>query len=221
MVFAACADLVGLYTFDRANPLEAVIGSPAMEGVSPDNNKQPVLSDTTSTITLVNDAAVLGSRTGVISVPSRSTLAIPNPGLAKDWTIVLPFYCPENATWRSFFKFEPGADKDGSLFIHNNTDIGATSYTQGLSGIVGAWHQLTVSSANGTQTVWYDTTKLGQTRTWNIAGISLLLFSFDKKLSTARCKLCSLSLTCADSIRPTKSSPWPLPPSVMPGTAAC
>ena len=175
----AAADLVGLYTFDGANPLEAVIGSPAKEGVTTGNNQQPVLSDTIATISLVNDATVLGTRTGVVAVPSRSTLAIPNPGLRKNWTIVLPFYCPANATWRCFFKLNNGADKDGSLFIHNNTDIGASSYTKGLSGMIGAWHQLTVSSANGTQTVWYDTTKLEQTRSWDIAGLSLLLFSFD------------------------------------------
>ena len=47
VVFAACADLVGLYTFDRTNPLEAVIGSPAKEGVTSGNNQQPVLSDKT------------------------------------------------------------------------------------------------------------------------------------------------------------------------------
>ena len=179
VVFAACADLVGLYTFDRTNPLEAVIGSPAKEGVTSGNNQQPVLSDTISTISLVSDGAVLGARTGVVAVPARSTLAIPNPGLAKNWTIVLPFYCPDTANWRCFFKFDPSASADGSLFIKNNTDIGAQSYTTSLPGIVGAWHQLTVSSANGTQTIWYDTTKLDQTRGWNIAGLSLLLFSFD------------------------------------------
>ena len=182
---SAPADLVGFYTFDRANPLEATIGSPAKEGVTTGNNQQPVLSDTISTISLVSDAAVLGTRTGVVAVPVRSALAVPNPGLAKDWTIVLPFYCPGNENWRCFFKFDPGADKDGSLFIKNNADIGAQSYTTGLPGIVGAWHQLTVSSANGTQTVWYDTTKLGQTRTWNLAGLSLLLFSFDNSAEDA------------------------------------
>ena len=175
----AAADLVGLYTFDRANPLEAVIGSPAKEGVMSENNAQPALSDTMSTITLVADADVLGARTGVVAVPSKSTLAIPNPGLAKDWTIVLPFYCPDSAKWRCFFKFDNSAGGDGSLFINNDTDIGAGSYTTGIQGIVGAWHQLTVSSANGTQTIWYDQRKLDQTRDWNIAGLSLLLFSFD------------------------------------------
>ena len=179
LALPASADLVGLYTFDRANPFEAVIGSPAQEGVMSGNNTQPVLSDTRSTITLVDDADVLGARTGVIAVPSRSTLAVPNPGLQKDWTIAFWFYAPENATWRCFFKFDNNANGDGSLFIHNNTDIGASQYTTGLSGIVGAWHQLTVSSANGTQTVWYDQTKLNQTRSWDIAGMSLLLFSFD------------------------------------------
>ena len=34
----AAADLVGLYTFDGANPLEAVIGSPAKEGVTTGNS---------------------------------------------------------------------------------------------------------------------------------------------------------------------------------------
>ena len=127
VVFAALGDLVGLYTFDRTNPLEAVIGSPAKEGVTSGNNQQPVLSDTISTISLVSDGTVLGTRTGVIAVPARSTLAIPNPGLAKNWTIVLPFYCPDTANWRCFFKFDPSASADGSLFIKNNNDIGAQS----------------------------------------------------------------------------------------------
>ena len=77
----AFADLVGLYTFDGSNPLEAVIGSPAKEGVSSGNNQAATLTDTMSTLSLVLDSAVLGDRTGVIAVPSRSTLAIPNPGL--------------------------------------------------------------------------------------------------------------------------------------------
>ena len=179
LALSAGADLVGLYTFDRANPLEAVIGSPAKEGVTSGNNQQPALSDSLSTISLVVDGTVLGTRTGVVAVPVRSALAIPNPGLAKDWTIVLPFYCPGSAPWRCFFKFDNVAGNDGSLFIKNDADIGASSYTQGLPDILDAWHQLTVSSANGTQTVWYDTTKLGQTRSWNLAGLSLLLFSFD------------------------------------------
>ena len=53
------ANLVGLYTFDGANPLEAVIGSPANEGVTSGNNQQPVLSDAISTISLVSDGTVL------------------------------------------------------------------------------------------------------------------------------------------------------------------
>ena len=180
VVFAACADLVGLYTFDRTNPLEAVIGSPAKEGVTSGNNQQPVLSDTISTISLVSDGTVLGARTGVVAVPARSTLAIPNPGLQKNWTITFWFYAPGNANWRCFFQFgNPANNDDGSLFIKNNTDIGAGSYTTGIQGIVGAWHQLTVSSANNTQTIWYDRTKLNQTRGWNIAGESLLQFSLD------------------------------------------
>ena len=59
MVFAACADLVGLYTFDGADPLDAVIGVPAYEGVCPENKKPPVLSDILQTITLVTDPDVL------------------------------------------------------------------------------------------------------------------------------------------------------------------
>jgi len=181
MVFAACADLVGLYTFDGANPLEAVIGSPAKEGVATGNNQVATLTDTMSTLSMVSDTAVLGDRTGVIAVPSRSTLAVPNPGLQKNWTIVFSFYVPENATWRCFFQFgSSGNSSDGSLFIRSNTDIGASgSYTTGILGIVGAWHQLVVSSANNTQTIWLDQQKLDQTRGWDIAGMSLLQFSLD------------------------------------------
>ena len=176
----AAADLVGLYTFDRANPLEAVIGSPAKEGVSSGNNQAATLTDTMSTLSMVSDTAVLAGRTGVIAVPSKSTLAVPNPGLQKDWTIAFWFYAPANAGWRCFFQFgNPANNDDGSLFIKNNTDIGAGSYTTGIQGIVGAWHQLTVSSANGTQTIWFDAQKLGETRSWNIAGLSLLQFSLD------------------------------------------
>ena len=180
LVFAANAGLVGLYTFDRTNPLEAVIGSPAKEGVSPGNGQAATLDNTMSTLSMVSDTAVLGDRIGVIAVPSRSTLAVPNPGLQKDWTITFWFYAPDNANWRCFFQFGSAANSgNGSLFIRNNTDIGAQSYTTGIQGIVGAWHQLTVSSANNTQTIWYDTTKLDQTRGWNIAGMSLLQFSLD------------------------------------------
>ena len=177
----AFADLVGLYSFDGSNPLEAVIGSPAKEGVSSGNNQAATLTDTMSTLSLVLDSAVLGDRTGVIAVPSRSTLAIPNPGLQKNWTIAFSFYVPENAPWRCFFQFgSSGNSSDGSLFIRSNTDIGASgSYTTGISGIVGAWHQLVVSSANNTQTIWLDQQKLDQTRAWDIAGMSLLQFSLD------------------------------------------
>ena len=204
LALPAYAELVGLYTFDRTNPLEAVIGSPAKEGVTSGNNQQPVLSDTISTISLVSDGTVLGARTGVVAVPARSTLAIPNPGLAKNWTIVLPFYCPDTANWRCFFKFDPSASADGSLFIKNNSQIGAGSYDN-TSGIVGAWHQLTVSSANGTQTIWYDTTKLGQTRSWNIAGLSLLLFSFDNSAEDALMYLDDIRLY--DETAPTEVFP--------------
>ena len=180
LAMPAAADLVGLYTFDRANPFEAVIGSPAKEGVSSGDNQAATLTDTITTLSMVTDAAALGDRTGVIAVPSRSTLAVPNPGLQKDWTITFWFYAPDNAAWRCFFQFvSPENSGDGSLFIRNNADIGAQSYTTGILGIVGAWHQLTVSSANNTQTIWYDQRKLDQTRSWNLAGMSLLQFSLD------------------------------------------
>ena len=179
MVSAASADLVGLYTFDGANPLEAVIGSPAKDGVA-NKNSAATMSDAMVTLSTVSDAAVLGDRTGVISVPSYSTLAIPNPGLQKDWTIAFWFYVPETAKYHCFFQFgNPANSGDGSLFIRNGTDIGAGSYTEGISGIVGAWHQLVVSSSNNTQTVWFDQQKLNQTRSWNIAGMALLQFSLD------------------------------------------
>ena len=180
LALPAHAGLVGLYTFDRANPLEAVIGSPAKEGVSSGNNQAATLTDTMSTLSMVSDTAVLAGRTGVIAVPSRSTLAVPNPGLQKDWTIAFWFYAPANAGWRCFFQLgNPANNDDGALFIKNNTDIGAGSYTTGIQGIVGAWHQLVVSSANNTQTIWFDQRKLDQTRAWEIAGMSLLQFSLD------------------------------------------
>ena len=174
----ASAGLVGLYTFDGANPLEAVIGSPAKEGVAA-KNTAATLTDTMSTLSTVTDAAVLGGRTGVIAVPSYSTLAVPNPGLQKDWTIAFWFYAPANADWRCFFQFSGPNTGDGALFVRGNVEIGAGGVYDGASGIVGAWHQLVVSSANNTQTIWYDTTKLGHTRSWDIAGMSLLQFSLD------------------------------------------
>ena len=178
MVFAASADLVGLYTFDGADPLASTIGAPALEGAASANNAAPALTNILQTISLVTDTDVLGDRRGVVSVPSKSTLAIPNPGLQKNWTIVLPFYCPANAGWRCFFQFNQKNDGDGSLFIKNNAQIGASSYDN-TSGIVGAWHQLTVSCANGTATVWYDAQKLGNKRSWTLPGNGLLYFSLD------------------------------------------
>ena len=178
MVFAACADLVGLYTFNGADPLASTIGAPALEGVVSANGTAPALTNILQTISPVTDADVLGTRHGVVSVPSKSTLAIPNPGLRKDWTIVLPFYCPVEASWRCFFQFTQRNNSDGSLFIKNNAQIGASSYDN-TSGIVGKWHQLTVSCTNGTATVWYDAQKLGNTRSWTLPGNGLIYFSLD------------------------------------------
>ena len=178
LALPASADLVGLYTFDGANPLEAVIGVPAYEGVIPANNKPPSLSDTLQTISFVTDPDVLGTRSSVIAVPVKSTLAIPNPGLLKDWTIVLPFYCPDNANYRCFLSLSPSNGGDGSLFIKNNAQIGASSYDN-TAGIVGAWHQLVISSENNSQTVWYDSQKLVNTRSWTLPGTGLLYFSLD------------------------------------------
>ena len=172
------ADLVGLYAFDGANPLDAVIGVPAYEGVIPANSKPPALSDTLQTISLVTDPDVLGTRTGVVSVPSKSTLAIPNPGLLKDWTIVLPFYCPDNANWRCFLQLDQSNGGDGALFIKSNSQIGCGGYDN-VSGVVGAWHQLTISSENNSQTVWYDSQKLATARSWSLPGNGLLYFSLD------------------------------------------
>ena len=172
------AGLVGLYAFDRTNPFEAAIGSPAKEGTAGNRDTAVALSDTISALSLVTDPAVLGDRTGVIAVPSYSTLAIPNPGLRKNWTIALWFYAPRNAAYHCFFQFNPANDEDGSLFLYNGSQIGCDQYTP-VSGAVGAWHQLTVSSANDVQTIWYDRQRLDQTRNWSIAGMSLLQFSLD------------------------------------------
>jgi hypothetical protein len=177
--FVTRTGLVGLYAFDRTNPFEAVIGSPAKEGTAGNKNTAITLSDTITALSMVTDPAVLGDRTGVIAVPSYSALAIPNPGLQRNWTITFWFYAPESVKYHCFFQFSaPGNNDDGSLFINNGERIGRGEYTD-VDGIVGAWHQLTVSSANNTQTVWYDQTKLNQTRSWNIAGMSLLQFSLD------------------------------------------
>ena len=177
--FVTRTGLVGLYAFDRTNPFEAVIGSPAKEGTAGNKNTAITLSDTITALSMVTDPAVLGDRTGVIAVPSYSALAIPNPGLQKNWTITFWFYAPETADYHCFFQFgSAGNNGDGSLFINRGTQIGCGGYTA-VSGVIGAWHQLTVSSANNTQTVWYDQTKLDQTRSWNIAGMSLLQFSLD------------------------------------------
>ena len=178
LALPAYAELVGLYTFDGADPLDAVIGVPAYEGVCPENKKPPVLSDILQTITLVTDPDVLGARTGVVSVPSKSTLAIPNPGLLKDWTIVVPFYCPDNADWRCFFQFNQSNNDDGALFIKNNAQIGASSYDN-VSGVVGAWHQLVISSEDNSQTIWYDSQKLSNVRSWKLPGNGLIYFSLD------------------------------------------
>ena len=178
MVFAAWGDLVGLYTFNGADPLASTIGAPALEGVVSANNTAPALTNVLQTISLVSDPSVLGDRRGVLSVPTASTLAIPNPGLRKDWTIVLPFYCPDNATYRCFLSLSPSNGGDGSLFIKNNAQIGAGSYDN-ISGLLGAWHQLTVSCANGTATVWYDAQKLSNTRSWTLPGNGLLYFFLD------------------------------------------
>lgn len=171
--------LVGLYAFDRTNPFEAVIGSPAKEGTAGNKNTAVTLSDTITALSMVTDPAVLAGRTGVIAVPSYSTLAIPNPGLQKNWTITFWFYAPQTANYHCFFQFAAaGNNGDGSLFLNGGSQIGCGGYTP-VSGAIGAWHQLVVSSANNTQTVWYDTQKLAQTRNWNLAGMSLLQFSLD------------------------------------------
>ena len=177
--FVTRTGLVGLYAFDRTNPFEAVVGSPAKEGTAGNKDTAVTLSDTITALSMVTDPAVLAGRTGVIAVPSYSTLAIPNPGLQKNWTIVFWFYAPQTAAYHCFFQFDAaGNNGDGSLFLNNGSQIGRGGYTA-VSGAIGAWHQLTVSSANNTQTVWYDRQKLGQTRNWNIAGMSLLQFSLD------------------------------------------
>ena len=67
LALPASADLVGFYAFDRANPLEAVIGSPAKEGVMSSNNTQPALSDSIFTISLVTGSSFVVSAVFVVS----------------------------------------------------------------------------------------------------------------------------------------------------------
>ena len=75
LALGARADLVGHYTFGRVDPLEAVVGAAAQEGVMPSNVNQPVLSATTNTITLVDDASVLGGRGAEVRGASEAELA--------------------------------------------------------------------------------------------------------------------------------------------------
>ena len=175
--------LAALYAFDRSNPFEAVVGSPAKEGTIPIANAAANLS---ATISALSAAAELGGRTGVVSVPPGSTLAIPNPGLQRNWTIALWFYAPAAADRHSFFQFSPANGADASLFLQGGNRIGTenqyTTLTNGAGeavSAVGAWHQLVVSSANNVQTLWFDRQRLDQTRRWDIAGMGLLQFSLD------------------------------------------
>ena len=73
LALPAYAELVGLYTFDGADPLDAVIGVPAYEGVCPENKKPPVLSDILQTITLVTEG--LDDRCSVL-LPRQCGLAL-------------------------------------------------------------------------------------------------------------------------------------------------
>ena len=175
--------LAALYAFDRSNPFEAVVGSPAKEGTIPIPNAPVNLSASISALSAV---AELDGRSGVVSVPPGSTLAVPNPGLQKNWTIALWFYAPAAADRHCFFQFSPANGADGSLFLKDGNQIGAgngfTALTNGVGetvSAVGAWHQLVVSSANNKQTLWFDRQKLNQTRSWDLAGMSLLQFSLD------------------------------------------
>ena len=156
---AARADLVAQYTFARGNPLEAKVGADAKE-----SSGQISYSDTAANIAAVTDEAVLGDRTGVVSVPKGSGLSIKVPDSfdVKNWCMVLHFYAPtsDSSHWRTFWSVSQNNTGDGAIFMRG-TEIGQQSYTSLGSAAKDVWHQLVASTANGITTVWYDTQKLG------------------------------------------------------------
>ena len=179
LLFAALsvrADLVAQYTFARENLLEAKVGTDAKEATG----KNPVaLADAASNLTRVEDTAVLGDRTGVVSIPVGAGLAVPVPAGTGDWALLLSYYAPTEASWRCFFTRSQNNTSDGSLFVRGNTEVGQGGYT-GVGSVVGEWHQVVVSHSGSTSTVWHDATKIGKTWNWSLSGLDWLYVSLDE-----------------------------------------
>lgn len=172
---AARADLVAQFTFARDDLLEAKVGANAKEV---NGRNSATLSDAVENLTRVEDAAVLGDRTGVVAVPSSTGIAVPNPGLEKTWTMVLHYYAPASANWRCFFTRSMNNTGDGSLFIRSNTQAGQGGYTA-VGDVVGAWHQVVVSHSSAGAEVWHDATKLNGSWGWSLSGLDWIYFSLD------------------------------------------
>ena len=172
----ASASLVGHWTFSRDNPLEAKVGSDALEG----SGRSPVsTSATTNALYAVTDPAVLADRIGVLANPKGAGVLLPVPsGLSDTWCLSFDFYVPDYYQWFSFFSLDPNNNSDGYLFLRNGTDIGRSQY-QTLSNLVGGWHQLVVSMEGGTGYVWCDGEKLPQQRSWSLGSTPWILLSMD------------------------------------------
>lgn len=177
---AARSHLVGQWTFSGANPLEAKVGTDAVEGVG----RNPLVkTSTTNTLYAVADPAVLGDRTGVLAVPIGSGILIPVPeGLTTTYCLSFDFFVPVYKQWISLFSLDQNNNSDGYLFIRNGTDIGLSQYTTvGTVGeVIGAWHQLVISMDAGTGTVWYDGTRLPVARYWDLYGKEYVLLAMDE-----------------------------------------
>ena len=172
---AVRAGLVSQFTFARDNLLEAKVGANAKEV---NGRNSATLSDAAANLERVEDAAVLGDRTGVVAVPSSTGIAVPNPGLAGTWTMVLHYYAPASANWRCFFTRSQNNTADGSLFIRSNTQAGQGGYTA-VGDVVGAWHQVVVSHSSAGAEVWHDATKLNGSWGWSLSGLDWIYFSLD------------------------------------------
>ena len=183
-VFAAAAlparaDLVGLWTFSRGNPLEAKVGPDALEATG---RRSLATSAATNALYAVTDAAVLGGRAGVLAAPVDAGIALPIAGnLSGTWCLAFDFYVPAQASWVSFFQLDQSNSGDSKLYLKNGTQIGLGQYeTVGtVDEVVGSWHQLVVSMDGGTGYVWYDGTKLPQQRSWSLASLSWIILGID------------------------------------------
>ena len=174
---AGDSHLVGQWTFSGADPLEAKIGTNAVEGVG----RNPLVkTSTTNTLYAVTDPAVLGDRTGVLAVPIGSGILIPVPeGLTMTYCLSFDFFVPVYKQWVSLFSLDQNNNSDGYLFVRNGTDIGFSQYNT-VGNVIGAWHQLVISMDAGTGTLWFDGTRLATPRSWDLYGKEYVLLAMDE-----------------------------------------